>query len=194
MSTIAFGHDIIIPDAGHIGPATTPLSIQIEADGTCALKKDTYWAGASSGLPYGSCYGNHIGWSQANAVQNTWYNISDADMADGSLNLFTHDGNGKLTATKAGTYLINYQICFEDDVVNDHIETGIEIDGSGSADNAGIGHSENKFASEEEHLSSTAILTLTAGQTIEIAIRTTDAGTPTITVQGLNITVVMVGG
>ena len=148
---------------------------------------------AGAGLPYGSCYGNHIGWSQAAAAQNTWYNISDADMADGQLNLFTHDGSGKLTATKAGVYLINYNITFEDTVANNHIEVGIEIDSSGTANAAGISHSENKFVSEEEALSGTCILALTAGQTIELSIQTTDATTPDISVQDINLTAVMVG-
>jgi len=147
-----------------------------------------------AGLPSGSCYGNHIGWLQANAVQNTWYNISDADMLDGLLHYVTHDGNGKLTVTYAGRYRVGYSICFEDDVANDHIETGIEVSGSGSAEGPGQSHVENKFANEEEHLGSTGDLDLGAGATIEITIRTTDAVTPDIAVQALNIWVGMIGG
>lgn len=151
-------------------------------------------AADDSGLPYGSFYGNHIGWSQANAVQNTWYNISDADISDGELMNVEHDGNGKLGIATAGRYLINYSVCFEDDVANDHIETGIEVSGSGSAVSPGQGHSENKFASEEEHLSGTLILDLAVEDTLEIAIRTTDNNTPTISVQSVNMTVVLIGG
>lgn len=143
---------------------------------------------------YGACYGNHIGWSQVGAVQNTWYNIADADMISGPLNLVEHDGNGKLTVTNAGDYKIGYSLCYEDTIANNHVEVGIEVSGSGSAHAAGQTHSENKFANEEEHLSSVTILTLGAGATIEIAIRTTDAGGPTLSVQGLNITVKQVGG
>lgn len=154
---------------------------------------DMVFVGAA-GLSFGSCYGNHIGWSQASAVQNTWYNISDASMNDGQLNGVAHDGSGKLTVTYAGMYLVNYGCCFEDDAANDHVEVGIEISGSGSANAAGQGHLENKFANEEEHLSSSCILDLAANATIEIAIRTTDAGTPTISVQAVNMSALQVGG
>jgi len=192
---------------GEIGGAGTMVT-PLVADGTngtrmgdggttnyaeVSLTGDLVFVG-SAGLSHGSCYGNHIGWSQAAAVQNTWYNISDADMLDGILHNVTHDGNGKLTVAKAGMYRIGYSVCFEDNVANDHIEIGIEVSGSGSANAAGQVHLENKFASEEEHSGSSAILDLAANATIEAAIRTTDAGTPTISVQSVNITCVQVGG
>ena len=115
-------------------------------------------------------------------------------MVDGELNLTTHDGSGKLTVTKAGRYLINYSITWEDTTANDHTEVGIEVSGSGSANPAGITHSETKFANEEQTQSGTAILSLAANDTIELAIRTTDANTPTISVQDVNITMVHIGG
>jgi hypothetical protein len=148
----------------------------------------------SGGLPFGSCYGNDINWTQANAVQNTWYNITDANMTDGNLNNVTHDGSGKLTVGKAGMYVINYALSYENNTANDHVEVGIEVSGSGSANAAGQNHNETKFADEEEAISCTAILDLAAGATIEIAIRTTDANTPDFEVQHLNITIVQCGG
>lgn len=154
---------------------------------------DTVFVGAA-GLSFGSCYGNHIGWSQASAVQNTWYNISDSDMIDGMLHNVTHDGDGKLTVANAGMYYVGYSCCFEDNVANDHVEVGIEVSGSGSADVKGIGHLENKFANEEEHLGSCTILDLAANATLEVAIRTTDADTPTIKVDAVNLTAFQVGG
>ena len=168
-----------------IGDATN--YVRIDSDG------DIVFVG-TAGLSFGSCYGNHISWSQANAVQNTWYNISDSDMVDGNLNNVAHDGNGKLTVTNAGMYLVAYGVCFEDNAANDHVEVGIEVSGSGSAGASGQGHLENKFANEEEHLSSSMILDLAANATIETAIRTTDAGTPTISVQAVNISALQVGG
>ena len=142
------------------------------------------------GLAFGSFHGDHVGWSQATAVQNTWYNISDASISDGELNYVAHDGNGKLTVVKPGFYLINYSITIEDNVANDHVEVGIEKNGSGSAEAAGVSHVESKFANEEEALSSTAIFNLSAGDTVELAVRTTDIGTPTISVQDINLTIV----
>jgi hypothetical protein len=91
-------------------------------------------------------------------------------------------------------YLVNYSLSFEDDTVNDHIEVGIEVSGSGSANAAGQNHTESKFANEEEGIGGTCILDLAASATIEVAIRTTDNNTPTISVQHVNLTCVLVGG
>ena len=149
---------------------------------------------AGGGLCFGSCYGNHIAWAQAAAVQNTWYNVSDADMLDGVLHNVAHDGSGKLTVTYAGMYHVVYTICFENDTANDHVETGIEVTGSGAANAAGQAHTENKFANEEEHMSGNCILDLAASATLEVAIRTTDAATPDFTVHAVNLVCVQLGG
>jgi hypothetical protein len=173
----------------YIGDNTaTPKRLVIDTTG------DTWWEGAGSGVTYGDTYGTHIGWSQAAAAQNTWYNVSDADMNDGELNLVTSDGSGKLTVSKAGRYLIIYKITVECSVANDHLHAGIEISGAGTASASGQCHWENKFADEEESMGGSTVLSLAAGATIEISVMTADAATPTISVQSLNITVAMVGG
>lgn len=153
---------------------------------------------AAAGLSFGSCYGNHIMWlandaGDDKADENVWYNISHADIDDGELHWVVHDGEGKLTVTYAGTYLITYSLCYVDDTVNNHIEVGISIDG-GNADAKGRTHSENKFANEEEHLGGGTIISVDAGVTFELAIRTTEATAPEITVEGMNLSVVKIGG
>ena len=154
---------------------------------------------AAAGLYFGGCYGNHINLlindaGDDKADENVWYNISDADIDDGELHWVTHDGSGKLEVTYAGTYLITYSMCFEDDTVNNHVEGGIELAGSGSAQNAGQCHLENKFANEEEHMGSSAIFSMDAGTSIELAIRTTEATAPEITIHAINLSVVCIGG
>ena len=182
---IIFG-DLSVPDV-RLGDLTTN-HLKVDNVG------DAVFVGGA-GLVFGSCYGNHIGWQQVGAVQNTWYNISIAAMNDGQLHNVTHDGNGMLTVTEPGMYLVTWSLCYLDDKANDHVEAGIEVSSSGSADPAGQGHSENKFASEGEHLSSSAILDLADNATIELCIRTTDgAPAPTIDVQAANISVVQIGG
>ncbi len=148
----------------------------------------------ASGLLYGGCYGDHIGWSVA-ASQNVWYNIVDASIVDGELRGVTHDGNGKLTVTEPGMWMIQYNITLESNVANEHLDAGIEINDSGSADAKGISHIEIKFANQEEHLSGIAILDLADNATIEIAVRTTDTDPgPTISVQDVHVTAVLIGG
>jgi len=154
---------------------------------------DTYWEGAGSGLPFGSCSGYHIAWTQV-AAQNTWYNVSDSDMIDGQLNLVTHDGSGKLTVAKAGVYKIDVSLDIEVSAANKHTEIGFEITGSGSAATEGIVCKENVGANNEFNMSTTALLSLAANATIELCVRTTDIGTPTISVDCVNLNCVQIGG
>jgi hypothetical protein len=149
-----------------------------------------------NGIPfrfgYGSCYGNEIGWSQAAAVQNTWYEISDASMADGQLNGVAHDGNGKLTVTAAGIYHCVYNISGETSTgVNTHIQCTFSV--SGTESNEGMNHVEVFGANAQVALGGNAILNLAASDTLEVSIRTTDATTPNLAVDHLNISCVQVG-
>jgi hypothetical protein len=153
---------------------------------------DIEFSGGGSGLPFGSCYGNHFAWTQASAAQNTWYVISDSGIDDGQLNEVTHDGNGQLTVTKGGRYLINYNITMEIDASNLEMEATPIIDGSPAND----GRSDyNRQASNAAlSLSGTCIISMGLNSTISVGVRTTDAGTPNITVEHLNLTVVQIGG
>jgi len=168
------------------GDGTGADYTEIESDGDIIFN-------GGAGVPFGSCYGNEIAWTQVAAI-NTWYNISDGDMADGNLHNVTHDGNGKLTVSKAGMYLINYAITLGSSIANKHIQTGIEISGSGSADNQGIQHVDVAGVNNELVSAGNGIFDLAAAATIEVAIRTTDAGNPTITVDHINLSIVQIGG
>jgi hypothetical protein len=126
-------------------------------------------------------------------VQNTWYEISDADMASGQLNGVTHDGNGQLTVTNAGMYLCTYTVSGETDAgAGTHIQCTFSI--SGAETNDGVNHSETRGANAQIAMAGTAILDLAASATLEVSMRTTDAGAPDISVDHLNITCVLIGG
>ncbi len=154
---------------------------------------DLIATGDGSGLPYGSCYGNDIAFSQASAAQNTWYNVSDSDMADGQLNAVTHDGNGLLTVTNAGRYLINYHVSVDSSSAGTEVESGIEVGGS-TVPNDGRDHSTIQRAGYLQAMGSSLILDLAASDTIQVAIRHTDAGTPTLGAEHVNLTAVFIGG
>ncbi|MFC1736925.1 hypothetical protein ACFL1X_12480 [Candidatus Hydrogenedentota bacterium] len=160
---------------------------------TVDITGDFNWIGSTSGFQFGAEYGNNIGWTQSNMVQNTWYNISDSSMTTGEINgSVSGDGNGKLTAGKAGKYLINYSVCYicNADVL---IHTGIEVNGSGTANVAGRALSQS--GTNDKSLSGTAILDIAANQTIEIAIMTSTAGgTVDIEVSCLNLNITQLGG
>ena len=77
-----------------------------------------------------------------------------------------------------------------------HIESGlgINVDGAFTAENCGQAHFTTSVVNREFNLSAPTILSLTANDTIQLAIRTTTAGTPDIDVHNCNMTVVQVGG
>jgi len=113
-------------------------------------------------------------------------------MVDGLLNLVTHDGNGQLTVTEPGVYSINYTITYQVDHGNEHIEAAISVNGTESGN--GVGHAEDANADTEDQLSGTAILSLADDATVNLSIRTTDAGDPDLAVEYIDITLHMLGG
>ena len=183
---------VIVSDAGLITAPGGAVLGGVVNRSLVGATGDLTFAG-SAGLPFGSCSCYEIGWAQA-AVQNTWYNVSDVAFIDGQLNNVAHDGSGKLTVVSAGKYLCNVSFDWLCNVVNKHIEVGFEINGSGSAATEGIICNETKFADEEHSGSTTAILSLAAGETLELCVRTTDVGAPTITVDCVNLNCVQIGG
>jgi hypothetical protein len=159
--------------------------VEVESDG------DIVFVGGG-GLQFGNCYGNEIGWSQAAAVQNTWYDISDADMTNGGLHGITHDGNGQLTVSKAGWYAADWSGAFEADATNVHIQITFSVNGTETSD--GLNHFETFGTSKQQSMSGIAILDLAANDTVNVSIRTTDAGAPDLAIDHLMLRLSQVGG
>lgn len=146
----------------------------------------------TAGLQFGSCYGVEVGWIQANAVQNTWYDISDADMVDGQLHGITHDGNGQLTVGKTGMYAADWAGAFEADAANVHVQITFSV--NGTEVNPGMNHFETVAVSREYACSGNAILDLTVDDTVNVSMRTTDAGTPDLLIDHLMLRLIQIGG
>ena len=139
---------------------------------------------------HGSCYGNGIGWSQASAVRNTWYTISDADMLDGILHNAEHDGNGKITVYPQGHYLVIWGLSGGNTANDDTTEITISVDGT-EVDQGKIVFETDK-ANAHFSKAGHAIIDSSANAYIEISIRTTDAATPDLTVDNLDIKVILI--
>jgi hypothetical protein len=168
------------------GAPTTYLSI--EPDG------DTFWVGDGSGVPYGSFYGNEIAWSSGALTAPQYKRIADTDCSPGELNLVTYTDDGTtLTVSKAGRYLINWSISAESGTANTHLLAGIMINSTTTLQAAGRNHVETPSANRQVALSGTAILDLAANDVIGVGIGS-DVDNITITVDHVNLTVVMVGG
>lgn len=172
-----------LPVAGTIGGAVNYAGFATDGDLTFV---------GTAGLQFGSCYGMEIGWTQAAAVQNTWYDISDADMVTGQLHGVTHDGNGQLTAVVAGMYLADWSGAFEADAANVHVLVTFSV--NGTEINAGMNHFETVAVNREASCAGNAILDLAANDTVNISIRTTDAGAPDLSVDHLMLRLVQIGG
>lgn len=167
------------------GAPTTYFAV--EPDG------DTYCVGEGTGWPRASVYGNEIAWTQAAAVQNTWYIVSDADMTTGRLNETTHDGNGQITVARAGDYEVHWYGAFEANAANVHIQVAPSINGAAPVGDA-LNHFETFGVSRQAPCGGDGILDLAANDTVEMAIRTTDAGTPNLAIDHLGFTLKMDGG
>lgn len=152
---------------------------------------DLYFSGDGSGLPFCGCYGNEIGWTQASAVANTWYAISSSNISQGEVNNAVCV-NGVITVGRAGRYLISYGLSVECSILNKHVQTGIMV--NSSTQEAGTMHYEVSSPNAQIPISAGAILDLAANSTVQMAIRTTDTGTPDLSVDHYNLTVTMVGG
>lgn len=181
-----------ITTVGDVAGVNGDFSGTLGVTGVTTLSDDLVFETAGSGLQYGSCLGNEIAWSQA-MTQNVTYVVSDASMADGNLNVITHDGNGKLTAPNAGEYLVTYALTASHSVTAKHILWGLAI--NGTMNDAGRMHRETVATGKEYQITGTAILTLTATQYVQVCCLDADDATPgTATVDHLNITMMQVGG
>lgn len=147
-------------------------------------------------LSHGSRWGNEIGWTQASAVQDTWYPVSDADMSDGQLADVTHDGSGKLTVELAGKYLVNYATTLECSAIGKHVQVGIGVTpdgGSITVQDDCMQHYETLSPNAQVPISGAAIIALSALDAVQCCVRTTDTGTPDLSVDHLNVSLVRLG-
>lgn len=143
----------------------------------------------SSGTQFGNCCGNEIGWARANAVQDTWYDILDASMVDGQLFGVTHDGNGKLTIGKTGAYAADWAGAFESNAANVHLQLAFSI--NGTEDGACVNHIETVGANRQSTAAGNSIYALEVGDTVNVSMRTTDAGTPNLAVDHLMLRLIL---
>ncbi len=153
---------------------------------------DQTYSGAGSGIPYGACQGSEIGWTQASAVQDQWYDISDADMVTTQLNEITHDGLGQLMVLKAGMYAADWSGAFSANATGVHAQITFSV--NGTEGDPGINHFQTVAVSRELPVAGTTILDLAADDTVNVSIRTTDGTTPTLGVDHLLIRLGLWGG
>lgn len=146
----------------------------------------------SGGFPYATLYGDEINWQQASMVQNTWYAISDSDVVDAHTNLITGDGQGKLTVAYAGKYAAWYALTAEMSGADNHLKTTFLVNGSDTPQ--GEQHLHFPTANTEQAVSCHTILDLAAGQYVQVGVMNPESGTPTVTIDHINMSLLQVGG
>lgn len=145
-----------------------------------------------SGLPFGAIHGMEIEWTQASAVQNTWYAVSDVNLHATQLHDVTHNGSGQMTVLYDGVYTVDWSGSFEASAANKHIEITVSV--NGLENESSMNHFETVAASRESPCAGNTILYLNANDTINLSMKTSDTGTPDLSVDHLMIKIVQVAG
>lgn len=142
-------------------------------------------------MAYGAMYTNST-IAVTLTVQNTWYEIDAAQVwTTGELYLCTF-ADPKITVTRAGKYLINWAMSCNIGTANQGIMGGIMRD---STTVLNQGRSRMYFLNSSRNLimSSTAIIPLTANQTVSLAARNITSGARVLNVIIGNLTLVKIG-
>jgi len=116
----------------------------------------------------------------------SWDSTNVTDIVAGELNGFTYAGS-KLTATNAGTYLVSWAYSGIADSGTPTVISGISIDGATPA----AGHKSARKYSNTSDVGAVAgsnIITLTAGQTLELRHYTSGGNDIEVTYLNFNVT------
>lgn len=170
------------------GAPTTYIIVEPDAD--------TYWVGAGTGLPYGSFWGNELGFVSAGGT-GTFFEISDASITVGQTNLTTFQNNQELAVAKAGVYQVVWSMSVKATGANKHIVGGIGVDVPGGADalviqNDGRNHAVST-GNAEFGIAGTAILDLAASSEVGLMATNETDGT-NVTVEHVSLSIIQIGG
>jgi hypothetical protein len=176
------------------GQDANGLTKFVQSGDDISIATDHFYTGDGSGIAYGSFYGNEIAYSTGALVAPQYKQIADTDCEQGELNLVTYtDAGTTLTVSKAGRYLINWAIAAETGTANSHLLAGITLNSTTALQAAGRNHVEQASANKQAALSGTAILDLAANDVVGVGVGS-DVDNITVTVDHVNLTLIMVGG
>jgi hypothetical protein len=157
------------------------------------FKEDMYFVNSGAGLPYASISCLDSTNSLTLTTQNVWYQSANFTI-NGASNMATPDHtNDHITIVKTGVYKIDFAMAFSG--------TGsqvyeIEIQKNNGATRLSEIHTERKLgtAGDIGSVSACGIVSLTAGDTIELWIRCTTGGGNSIVSRDMNINLFQIGG
>ncbi len=158
---------------------------------------DTHWVGAGSGLFYGNMDQSAGAFNVTLTTINVWVELDAAttNIVAGPLNNMTFDGDHFLKANTTGAYTVVYSLIPAIDSVaggDQHIE--FQVFKNGAVTGKGETHVTFKNILRELPVASDTLLSLTAGDEISVGARNTSSSGKVISVDHLEMTMVMVGG
>ena len=156
---------------------------------------DLYFTGAGTGLAYGELYAHDVDSDLVMAAQDTWYQCISFD-TNGLSNLATPDHtNDHITIVKTGVYKIFLNAGLKSATAEDWVISPFKNNGATQLPCADV-HFTTIAGAKEITSSNSCIVSLTAGDTLEVwAMRTTSGGaSKTLTFNNVGINLVMVGG
>jgi hypothetical protein len=176
-------------------PTFAGLSIgtvfNVETDG------DTFWTGSGTGLEYGQIYEEDGSSTLDLAAQDTFYQVV-VFTANGESNLATPDHtNDHITITKTGKYYCSLSVAFsQSSAVANEYDFHVKKN-NGATDFPQI--SAHRDTSGNQTIGSTSasgIISLTAGDTVEVWVDRLTGGAVsyTITIETIQLTLFQIGG
>ncbi len=213
--------NIIIPDDGLIGSVSDTDAMQIEADGDVVMSQDlnvsggltansittgeftveadgdTFWTGPGTGLFYGNMDQDGGTFTVTLTDQNTLYELDAAvtNITAGPLNDISFDGDHFLAVNTPGVYKIDWTlICSVNSVAGGDQHLEFETLVNDAATGKGESHITLRNAVRELPAGSTTLLELALNDEISIGITNTSSAGKVVTIDHLEMTVLMVGG
>jgi hypothetical protein len=177
----------------------TDLIIDPQEVGTGGVKipdADLFFTGDGSGLPYAQIYEEDGVGTLALAAQDTFYQVTSFS-ANGESNDATPDHtNDHITIGKAGRYLVQFWVHFEQSVGTSNVFDFHVQKNNGATDFPQTSGHRNGGTGIVGSTGGTGILDLANGDTIELWVERLDGGatSKTLTFRALSLVVTMIGG
>jgi len=171
------------------------VSVTQITGGNLTALGDLVFAGAGSGLPYGEIYGHDVDEDLVMAAQDTWYQCISFD-TNGLNNLTTLDHtNDHITIVKTGVYKLFMNCSVSSATAEDWVISPFKNNGATQFACADV-HFTSIAGAKEITASNSCLVSLTAGDTIEVwAMRTTSgAASKTLIINSVGLNLVMIGG
>lgn len=190
---------VLIVDSGthRVGINTDSPGEALDVVGNAVIEGDLYFTGAGSGLYYGNMDQGTGSFDVTLTTVNVWVEVDAAttNIVAGPLNNITFDGDHFLKANTAGIYTVVYSLIPMVNSVaggDQHIE--FQIFKNDAVTGKGETHVTFKNILRELPVASDTLLSLTVGDEISIGSRNTSSSGKIISVDHLEMTMVMVGG